>query len=94
MSTQYTPAEWTEIQAEAEQTGESIKTFSTREEAIQQEIAPALDEPSDYNLDAIFDDCFEWAAIVDKSGVQHGNGWFQQSVSDTAFWASVEKHTL
>lgn len=95
MSIQYTPSEWDAIQAEAEQTGESIPTFSTREEAIQQEIAPALQEwDGDYDLNAIFDDCFELAAIVDEDGVQHGNGWCQQSVSDTEFWASVEKHAL
>ena len=87
--------EWTELQAEAEQTGQSILTFATRSDAIEQEIAPALtDWTGDYDLDAIFEATFEYVTIVDEDGVQHGDGFFMQTVDDAAFWASVEANEI
>ena len=87
--------EWTELQAEAEATGTPVLTFATKADAIQQEIAPALtDWTGDYDLDAIFGDCFEYVTIVDEDGVQHGDGFFMQTVDDAAFWASVEANEI
>ena len=38
-----------------------MTSFSTKTDAIDQYITPALGEyASDYDLDAIFDECFTW----------------------------------
>lgn len=39
---------------------DEITIFATRQDAIDHVIVPALDDPADYDMDAIFDACFTY----------------------------------
>ena len=55
----------------------------TRADAIERDIIPALgDTAADYDLDAIFDECYEYSAEY---------GGFVQTCDDEAFWAAVQR---
>ena len=57
--------------------------YSSKNEAIDQAITPALDTPAGYDLDAIFDATFSY----DKS--KRG---FVKTATVEEFWAAVAKH--
>lgn len=68
--------------------------YTTRRDAIEQAIAPALDD-GNYDLDAICYETFEWAIDHDADGNELLNtGGFEQTVTDDEFWAVVAKHDL
>lgn len=73
----------------------STQKFSTRNEA-RESIATAIEagdaSRDEYDLDAICDQTVQWRADVDEAGVQHGNGWFEQTVDADQFWTVVEAH--
>ena len=65
--------------------------YTTRQDAeamISQAIeagGEVTDASNDYDLDAIFDENFEFSIELQQ---------FVQTTSDTEFWASVERHTV
>lgn len=64
------------------------QTFSTRSDAIEQLILPALEVPGvstadDYDVDAIADEVLG----------EHAQGYAQQVDTDT-FWTIVERHAF
>lgn len=66
--------------------------YTTRREAIEQTIAPALTEGT-YDLEAICYETFSWVIDTDA----HGNellttGGFEQTVSAEEFWEIAAKH--
>ena len=55
----------------------------TRLDAIERDIIPALgDTAGDYDLDAIFDECYEYSAEY---------GGFVSTCDDDEFWAAVQR---
>jgi hypothetical protein len=67
--------------------------YTTREDAIEQAVLPALDEPADYNVEAIFVDAFEYRVDTNDKGQELLNtAGFEQTVSDDEFWTIVERH--
>lgn len=66
--------------------------YTTRRDAIEQAIAPALDG-GDYDVDAICDETFTWAIDTDEAGNELLNtGGFEQTATDEQFWAVVARH--
>lgn len=66
-------------------------TYSTADEA-KAAIRTALgDYADDFDVDVIFAATHQWQADIDEAGVQHGNGWFEQTVSADEFWQIVEQ---
>jgi hypothetical protein len=68
--------------------------YTTRQDAIEQAILPALGEHADdYDTDAIFDATFEHKVDRDGDGNEHLNtAGFEQIVTDEEFWRVVEQH--
>lgn len=66
--------------------------FTTRQDAIEQHIAPALGEwGDDYDLDSIFDACFVYRTDTDERGnevLTHAG--FERAVTDDQFWDAVK----
>lgn len=63
-----------------------ITTYTTRQDAFDYAIEPALGEyVADYDMDAIFDTCFAY---------NQARQGFEQIVDVDGFWASVERHAL
>lgn len=61
--------------------------YTTRQDAIEQAIVPALgDFGTDYDLDAIFDACFEYDPC--EGHIQDAG--YVQVVDDADFWQAVE----
>lgn len=68
--------------------------YTTRADAIDQAIAPALDHDG-YDLDAICYEAFSWAIDINDNGDELLNtGGFEQTVSDDEFWKIVAKHEI
>ncbi len=66
--------------------------YTTRQDAIEQAIAPALDH-GNYDLEAICDETFEWKIDRDAQGRELlDTGGFEQTVTDDEFWAAVARH--
>jgi hypothetical protein len=66
--------------------------YTTRRDAIEQAILPALDG-DDYDAEAICREAFDWKIDVDDKGQELLNtGGFEQTVTDDEFWAIVAKH--
>lgn len=72
------------------------KTYTTKDDAIEQYVVPALgDYADDHDLDAIFDDCFEYNQAIDEDGVEHLNSsGFRLTADEAAFWESVQRHDI
>lgn len=68
--------------------------YTTRRDAIEQAIIPALgDHGDDYDTDAICREAFEYRVDTDGAGRELLNtAGFEQAVSDDEFWAIVERH--
>lgn len=60
--------------------------YTTRQDAIDQAIAPALTEGT-YDLEAICYATFEWKIDINEAGQELLNtGGFEQIVSEAKFW--------
>jgi hypothetical protein len=71
-----------------------MRRYVTRQDAIDQAIAPALTEGS-YDLEAICQETYTWMIDTDADGNELlTTGGFEQSVSDDEFWMVVERHGL
>lgn len=68
--------------------------YTTRQDAIEQDILPALGNYADsYNIDAIFDEAYDYLVDTDWRGNELLNtAGFEQTVSDDEFWAIAERH--
>lgn len=68
--------------------------YSTREEAIEQGVVPALgDDAGDYDVDAIWREAYEHRVDRDGDGNELLNtAGFEQVVSTEKFWEIVERH--
>lgn len=72
-----------------------MQRFTTRQDAIEQAITPALDDHDNYDLDAICHEAFEWRIDTNDAGQELLNtGGFEQVVSTDEFWAIVAKHEI
>ncbi len=68
--------------------------FTTRQDAIEQAIMPALTE-GNYDYEAICYEAFEWKIDVNGQDQELLNtGGFEQVVSDEQFWAIAAKHEI
>lgn len=73
-------------------------TYTTRQDAIQAEIIPALgDHATDYDTDGIADELLTWHAAIDEQGTEHvqQSGFQvkpQYSDDPDAFWSLAAKH--
>ena len=66
--------------------------YTTRQDAIDQAIAPALDH-GNYDLEAICYETFEWKIEINDAGQELLNtGGFEQVVTDEGFWAIADKY--
>lgn len=73
---------------------ERRERFPTRQEAIDQAIAPAIAE-GDYDLMAICYEAFDWKIDHDADGNELLNtAGFEQTVSEQEFWEIVAKHEI
>ncbi len=68
--------------------------YTTRQDAIDLDIAPALTD-GNFDLDAIFDEAYEWKIDHDE----HGNelldtAGFESVVSEDKFWEIAARHDL
>lgn len=70
------------------------KRFTTKDDAIQQDILPALGEFADsHDIDGIFAETFEYKVDVNDKGQENLNtAGFEQIVDTDTFWTIVEKH--
>lgn len=67
--------------------------YVTRQEAIEQAIAPALTD-GQYDLGAICQEAFAWK-IDTAFGVELLNtGGFEQTVTEAEFWEIASKHVI
>jgi hypothetical protein len=68
--------------------------FTTKQDAIEQGIAPALTE-GEFDTDSIFAEAYAWAIDKDDDGNELPNtGGFEQTVTDDEFWTIVQRHEL
>ncbi|GAA0494711.1 hypothetical protein Ade02nite_19850 [Paractinoplanes deccanensis] len=68
--------------------------YTTRQDAIDQAIAPALAE-GNYDLEAICRETFDWKIDVNGKGQELLNtGGFEQTVSEEEFWEIAAKHEI
>ncbi|WP_027346384.1 hypothetical protein [Hamadaea tsunoensis] len=66
--------------------------FSTRQEVIEQEILPSLDE-GDFDVDGIFAKAYQWAVDTDADGNELLNTrGFELAVSEEEYWRIVAEH--
>ncbi len=67
--------------------------YTTRQDAIEQAILPALDNPDDFDVDAISYEAFEYRVDTDDQGREllHTAG-FEQTVTDDEFWTIAARH--
>ena len=73
------------------------QTFSTRTEAIEQVIIPALgDYGNDYDIEAIADEVLAYNEAYDEEANVYrlNDQGFYQCVDSDEFWEVVEKYTL
>ena len=69
--------------------------YAKMDDAIFHAILPALGEFADqYDLDAIAAECITQRHTENLDGQTVGDVWFELSVSDQEFWASVARHEL
>lgn len=68
--------------------------YTTRQDAIEQAIAPALSfDAGHYDMEAICAETFEWGIDYDERGNGlAATGGFHQVVTGEAFWDIVVKH--
>lgn len=67
--------------------------FTTKQDAIEAEILPALSEYVDqYDIDAIADELFEWEPARDADGTEHLNRQGFKVRADVDFWEIAERH--
>lgn len=68
--------------------------FTTRQDAIEQAIAPAL-ENGEYDLEAICYAAFDWKIDTNDQGQELLNtGGFEQTVTEEQFWEIVARHEI
>ncbi len=68
--------------------------YTTRQDAIEQAIAPALAEGR-FDLEAICYEAFEWRIDVNAAGQERiDTGGFEQAVSEDEFWSIVQRHEI
>ncbi len=68
--------------------------YTTKQDAIEQAIAPALTE-GEFDTDSIFAEAFTWKIDKDDAGNELLNtGGFEQTVTDDEFWAIVQRHEI
>lgn len=68
--------------------------YTTRQEAIERVILPAVNDDS-YDVDAIFNEAFAYRVDTDGHGNELLNtAGFEQTVDTDEFWAIVEKHAI
>lgn len=66
--------------------------YDSRQRAITRAIIPALDDPDDYDLDAIFDATFGWYKHREPSGdINTTKCGHVQTATEDEFWAAVAK---
>lgn len=73
---------------------EAPTRYTTRRDAIEQAILPALDSDQ-YDLEAICYEAFDWRIDVNDQGQEllHTGG-FEQTVTTEEFWEIVARHEL
>lgn len=68
--------------------------YSTRQDAIEQGIMPALTEGK-YDYDAIFDEAFGWKIDTNEHGQELlTTGGFEQTVTVEEFWEIAARHDI
>jgi len=72
---------------------EQPRRYTTLRDAIEQEILPALDNPDNYDVEAIAAKAFDYRVDHDADGKELLNtAGFEQIVSTEEFWALVQEH--
>jgi len=74
-----------------------MKRYTTAEDAIAQEITPALAEyAEDFNTTAIFQELFEYKVDTNEQGQELANtaGFERITEDNETFWEIVQKHDV
>lgn len=67
--------------------------YATRQDAIEQAILPVLDNPQDFDVEAICREAFDHRVDLDEQGNERvDTAGFEQVVSVNKFWTIVAEH--